>query len=176
MEVETCIQTIYSWKIHKQRVKIYKLGAMNGYIWNFMIYISKYDLTASVGHTQTVLLDLTAVLLTVIGDHYLATMSLAESLFRSDTYVIRILRSNCAGLEHEVVQKKLKCGEVYAHSAVFADTKRTNEVTSCPRLQQGKRGIDLSDQLSTYYTACLSQVTHSSIFQLRSTITETTNG
>ena len=90
-------------------------------------------------------------------------------------------------LEHAVVQKNLKRGEVHglqskngmklikwkdkrdvlmistkpSHSATLVDTEKTNrfnERITKPQVvldyNQGKQGVDLSDQLSTYYT-CL---------------------
>jgi hypothetical protein len=104
-------------KAHKYGVKIYKLAATNGYTWNFMIYTGKQDPTAGLGYAQTVVLDLADGLLechrTVVVDNFFTSISLAESLLRNDTYLIGTLRSNRAGSEHGVVQKKLKRGEVY---------------------------------------------------------------
>ncbi|CAF1139447.1 unnamed protein product [Rotaria magnacalcarata] len=105
-------------KAHKYGVKIYKLAATNEYTWNFMVYTGKQDPTSGRRHTQTVVMDLADVLLechrTVVVDNFFASMSLAESLLRNDTYLIGTLRSNRAGSEHEVVQKKLKRGEICA--------------------------------------------------------------
>jgi len=104
-------------KVHKYGVKIYKLAATNGYTWNFMVYTGKEDPTAGLGHAQTVVLDLADGLLechrTIVVDNFFASMALAKSLLRNDTYLIGTLRSNRAGSGHGVVQKKLKRGEVY---------------------------------------------------------------
>jgi hypothetical protein len=104
-------------KAHKYGVKIYKLAATNEYTWNLMVYTGKQDPTAGLGHAQTVVLDMADGLLechrTVVVDNFFASMSLAESLLRNDTYLAGTLRSNRVGSEHGVVQKKLKRGEVY---------------------------------------------------------------
>jgi hypothetical protein len=178
-------------KAHKYGVKIYKLAATNGYTWNFRIYTGKQDPTAGLGHAQTIVLDLADGLLechrTVVVDNFFTSISLAESLLQNDTYLIGTLRSNRTGSGHDVVQKKLKHGEVYglqcnngiklikwkdkrdvlmistkpSHSATLVDTEKTNkfnERITKPQVvldyNQGKQGVDLSDQLSTYYT-CL---------------------
>jgi hypothetical protein len=105
-------------KAHKYGVKIYKLAATNGYTWNFMIYTGKQDPTAGLGHGQTVVLNLADGLLqchrTVVVDNFFTSISLAERLLQNDTYLIGTLRSNRAGSGHEVAQKKLKRGEIYA--------------------------------------------------------------
>ena len=46
-------------KAHKYGVKIYKLRATNGCTWDFRIYTDKQNPTASLGHAQTLVLDLT---------------------------------------------------------------------------------------------------------------------
>ena len=96
-------------KAHKYGVRIYKLGATNGYTWNFIIYTGKQDLTAGLGHAQTVVLDLADGLLkyhrTIGVDNFFTSISLAERLLRNDNYLIGILRGNRAGSEHRVVQK-----------------------------------------------------------------------
>jgi hypothetical protein len=82
-----------------------------------MVYTGKQDPTAGLGHAQTVVMDLAYGLLgchrTVVVDNFFTSISLAESLLWNDTYLIGTLRSNRAGSGHEVVQKKLKRGEVY---------------------------------------------------------------
>ena len=45
-------------KVHKYGVKIYKLLATIEQIWNFMVYTSKQDSTAGLGHAHTVRFDL----------------------------------------------------------------------------------------------------------------------
>ena len=72
-----------------------------------MVYTSKQDPTAALGHAQTVELDLADGLLechrTVVVDNFLTSIFLAKSLLRNDTYLIGTLRSNRVGSEHAVV-------------------------------------------------------------------------
>jgi hypothetical protein len=44
-------------KAHKYGVKIYKIAATNGYIWNFAIYTGQQDPTTGLGHAETVVMD-----------------------------------------------------------------------------------------------------------------------
>jgi hypothetical protein len=145
-------------KVHKYGVKIYKLAATNGYTWNFTVYTGKKDPTAGLGHSQTVVMDLSEDLLgcyrTVVADNFFTSIPLAKRLLWNDTYLIGTLRSNRAGSGHEVVQKKLKRGEVYglqsnngiklikwkdkrdilmistkpSHSAVVVETRKINRL------------------------------------------------
>ena len=82
-----------------------------------MVYTGKQDPTTSLGHAQTVVMNLTDGLLgcyrTAVADNFFTTSSLAKRLLRNDTYLIGTLRSNCAGSEHAVAQKKLEHGEVH---------------------------------------------------------------
>ena len=124
---------------------------------------------------------------TVVVDNFFTSISLADSLLRNYTYLIGTLRSNRAESEHAVVQKKLKCSEVYglqneegiklimwkdkrdvlmistklSHSVASVETGKNNKSNKRimkPQVivdyNEGKHGVDLSDQLSTYYT-CL---------------------
>ena len=178
-------------KVHKYGIKIYKLAATNGYTWNFTIYTGKQDPTAGLGHSQTVVMNLSEDLLgcyrTIVTDNFFTSISLAEHLLQNDTYLIGTFRSNRAVSGQEIVQKKLKHGEVYglqnknglklikwkdkrdvlmistkpSHSAVVVDTRKINKLNERimkPQVvldyNEGKQGIDLSDQLSAYYT-CL---------------------
>ena len=156
-----------------------------------MVYTGKQDPTAGLGHAQTVVMNLTDGLLgcyrTVVANKFFTSISLVKSLLQNDTYLIGTLRSNRAGSEHAVVQKKLERGEVHglqskngikmikwkdkkdvlmistepSHSVTFVETGKTNksnERIMKPQVigdyNEGKQGIDLSDQLTTYYT-CL---------------------
>ena len=82
-----------------------------------MVYTSKQDPTAGLGHAQTVVIDLADDLLgyhlTVVVHNFVASMALAKSLLQNDTYFIGTLRRNRAGSGHEAIQKKFKRGEVY---------------------------------------------------------------
>ncbi len=104
-------------KAHKYGVKMYKLADINGYTWNFVIYTGQQDPMAGLGHAEAVVMNLldglSGCYRTVVVDNFFASISLAKRLLEQDTYLIGTLRSNRAGSGHEVVQKKLKLGEVY---------------------------------------------------------------
>ena len=126
-----------------------------------MIYIGKQDPMAGLGHAQTVVMDLIDDLLgcylTGVTDNYFTNISLAKHLLQNDTYLIGTLKSSRAGLGHEIVQKKLRRGEVYevqnkngiklikwkdkrdimmiftklSHSTTLVDTRKTNKLNEC---------------------------------------------
>jgi hypothetical protein len=104
-------------KAHKYDVKMYKLADINGYTWHFVIYTGQQDPMAGLGHAEAVVMNLldglSGCYRTVVVDNFFASISLAKRLLEQDTYLIGTLRSNRAGSGHEVVQKKLKLGEVY---------------------------------------------------------------
>ncbi|CAF1609126.1 unnamed protein product [Adineta ricciae] len=178
-------------KVHKYGIKIYKLAATNGYTWSFTVYTEKQDPTAGLGHSQTVVMNLSEDLLgcyrTIVADKFFTSIFLAECLLQNDTYSIGTFKSNHAVSGQKIVQQKLKRGEVYAlqnkngikvikwkdkrdvlmtstkpsQSAVVVDTTKINKLNERimkPQVvldyNEGKQSIDLSDQLSAYYT-CL---------------------
>ena len=104
-------------KAHKYGVKIYKLAAVNGYTWSYMVYTGQQDPMAGLGHVESVVINLldglSGCYRTVVADNFFTSISLAERLLEKETYLIGTMRSNRAGSGHDVVQKKLKRGEVY---------------------------------------------------------------
>ena len=83
-----------------------------------MVYTGQQDPTAGLGHAQTVVMNLLDGLSgwyrTVVADNLFTSISLAKRLLEDDTYLIKTLRSHCAGSGHEVPQRKLSRGEVYS--------------------------------------------------------------
>jgi hypothetical protein len=71
-------------KSHKYGVKIYKVAGRNGYTWNFTVYTGKQGLMAGLGHSQTVVMDLSKDVLrcyrTVVADNFFTSISLAKRL------------------------------------------------------------------------------------------------
>ena len=104
-------------KAHKYGVKMYKAEDTGGYIWNFMVYTSKQNPTATLGHSQTVTMHLLKDLLgcyrTVVADNFFTIITLAKQLLENDTYLIGTLRSKRVGSGKAIVQKQLKKGEIY---------------------------------------------------------------
>ena len=98
-------------------MKIYKLAAVNGYTWNYMIYTGQQDSMAGLGHVESVVMNLlnglSGCYRTVVADNFCTGISIAKRMLEKETYLIGTMRSNRAGSGHDVVQKKLKRGEVY---------------------------------------------------------------
>ena len=104
-------------KAHKHGDKMYKVAYTNGYTWDFMIYTGKQNPTNSIGHSQTVIMQLSKDLFgyyqTVKADNLFTSIALAKRLLKNDTYLTGTLRSNRVGSGKEVVQRQLKKGEIY---------------------------------------------------------------
>lgn len=143
-------------KAHKYGIKMYKLAAINGYTWSFLIYTGEQDPMAGVGHAETVVMNLlnglSGYYRTVVADNFFTSISLAKRLLAHDTYLIGTLRSNRAASGKELLQKQLKRGEAHGlqnkegiklilwkdkkdvlmistrptHSAAVVDTGKTN--------------------------------------------------
>ncbi|CAF1158666.1 unnamed protein product [Rotaria sp. Silwood1] len=96
---------------------MYKLAATNGYVWNYVIYTGEQDLTAGIGHAQTIVMKLLDGLdgcyRTVVADNFFTSISLAKYLLEHDTYLIGTLRSNRVGSGSKVLEENISRGEVY---------------------------------------------------------------
>ena len=104
-------------KAHKYGIKMYKLAALNGYTWNYIIYTGEQESMVGVGHAQAVITklldDLDGCYRTVVADNYFTTISLANYLLDHDTYLIGTLRSNRVGSGRAIFENDLSRGEVY---------------------------------------------------------------
>nr|CAH7732308.1 unnamed protein product [Callosobruchus chinensis] len=142
-------------KCHKYGIKIFKLCSEGGYTWNMSIYAGR--------EKQDDLL------------------SLAHILLDKKTHFLGTLRNNRKGNPPEVIQNKLKKGEVIArenergicvlkwrdkrdvlvlstcHSDEMVHVQRRGIPIQKPKAiidyNSGKSSIDLSDQMSSYSTA-----------------------
>ena len=96
---------------------MYKLAAVNGYTWNYIIYTGKQESMAGVGHAQAAITklsdDLDGCYRTVVADNYFTSISLANYLLDHDTYLIGTLRSNRVGSGRAIFENDLSRGEVY---------------------------------------------------------------
>lgn len=103
-------------KAHRYGLKFYKLCAINGYVWRFIIYKGKGDTAPGLGHSEHITLALMEGLLregrTLYVDNFYSSVVLARELQKKSTYVCGTLRSNRKYLPHEVTKKKLKKGDV----------------------------------------------------------------
>ena len=65
-------------KAHKYAVKMYKVADTKGYTWDFMIYTGKQNPTTSLGHSQTVTMqlleDLFGCYRTVVAENFLRVL------------------------------------------------------------------------------------------------------
>ena len=104
-------------KAHKYCIKMYKLAALNGYTWNYIISTGEQESMVGVGHAQAVITklldDLDGCYRTVVADNYFTTISLANYLLDHDTYLIGTLRSNRVGSGRAIFENDLSRGEVY---------------------------------------------------------------
>ena len=104
-------------KAHKYGIKMYKLAAINGYTWNYIIYTGKQESMAGVGHAQAVVIklldDLDGCYRTVVADNYFTSIFLAKYLLDHDTYLIGTLRRNRVGSGSAVFEDDLSRGGVY---------------------------------------------------------------
>ena len=104
-------------KAHKYGVKMYKLAATNGYVWNYVIYTDEQYWTAGVGRAQTVVMKLLDGLdgcyRTVAVDNFFTSISLAECLLEHDTYLVGTLRTNRVGSGSRILEENISRREVF---------------------------------------------------------------
>ncbi|CAF1652317.1 unnamed protein product [Adineta ricciae] len=154
-------------KSYKYGVKIYKVASMTGYTWNFMVYTGKQSSIAADNFFTTI--SLAQYLLR--NDTYLI------GIFRSnragslrEVAEKKLKHGEVYGLQNKDGMTLIKWKDKRdvlmistkpSYSATVIDTKKTNKLNERimkPQFvmdyNQGKQGIDLSDQLSSYYT-CL---------------------
>nr|CAH7714764.1 unnamed protein product [Callosobruchus chinensis] len=84
---------------------------------------------------------------TVVTDNYYTSFELAINLLDKKTHLLGTLRSNRRGNPEEVINKKLKRGEVAAK-----ENNRENPVAVI-EYSKAKSSIDLSDQMASYASA-----------------------
>lgn len=171
-------------KTHKYGVKLFKLCSDNGYTWNIRIYGGKERQEGNASVPTNVVLKLSQGLLdtgrTIVADNYYTSLELANILLDHQTHYIGTLRANRRGNPKEVIQKKLKKGEVFGqendrgvcvlkwkdkrdvlllstkHTTETVDVQRRTGVVKKPRAvieyNEAKSSIDQSDQMASYHT------------------------
>lgn len=172
-------------KTHKYGVKLFKLCSDNGYTWNIRVYAGKERNEGTASVPTNVVINLSEGLLnsgrTVVADNYYTSLELANILLDQQTHYIGTLRANRRGNPKEVIQKKLKKGEVFGlenergicilkwkdkRDVLLLSTKHTTETVEIQRrsgvikkpkavleYNDAKSSIDQSDQMSSYHTA-----------------------
>lgn len=174
-------------KRHKFGVKVFKLCLEQGYTYDFKIYCGTEKNTTSDSVPTSIVMGLCKNLLdsgrTIFVDNYYTSMELAHKLLDRQTHLVGTLRKNRKGIPKDIVQKKLKKGEVIAKESdsgvvilkwcdkrevLMLTTKHKNEMvtvkskngtekekpTAIRDYNQNKSFIDLSDQLKAY-SSCL---------------------
>nr|CAH7752331.1 unnamed protein product [Callosobruchus chinensis] len=171
-------------KTHKYGVKIFKLCCGSGFTWNMKLYCGKHA-DGGVSVPTNIVMHLSQKLLnsgrTVVTDNYYTSLELANNLLDKKTHLLGTLRSNRRGNPKEVINKKLKRGEVVAQEnnrgicilkwkdkrdVLMISTKHTHETVIVHKrtgdvekpvavieYNKAKSSIDLSDQMASYHSA-----------------------
>lgn len=163
-------------KRHKYGIKLFKLCSGAGYTYNIKIYAGKENGERVTPEAIVTFLtqDIIGVGRTLVTDNWYTSLPLAKRMLDSDTHLIGTIRKNRKGLPKEVVNKKLKKGEVAAmenkdgitvlkwkdqRDVLILSTKHDDEMveknrTRIPKViidyNQGKSSVDLSDQMGAY--------------------------
>jgi hypothetical protein len=169
-------------KSHKYGVKLYKLCLPGGYTYSLEVYTGANPNFSSKGHAYNIVMLLIDGLLfsnrTLYTDNFYTSIPLAEDLLKNDTFLCGTVRTNKKFLPHEKNLKQ-KRGEVYSAEnknkvkyIKWTDKRpvhmlTTREDHTC-KIVQGpkeklkpdlifdynniKKGVDISDQLGSYYT------------------------
>lgn len=168
-------------KTHKYGVKLFKLCCDRGYTWNLKVYAGK-EADGGVSVPTKIVTSLAENLLdsgrVIITDNYYTSLELANILLDRKTHLIGTLRSNRRGNPRDVIQKKLKKGEIIGREnnrgicimkwrdkrdVLLLSTKNTDETKEVQRRGEtihkpiaileynlGKSSIDISDQMASY--------------------------
>ncbi|CAF1403143.1 unnamed protein product [Adineta ricciae] len=154
-------------KSHKYGVKIYKVASSTGYTWNFMVYTGKQSSIAGQGHAETVLTtSLQLFLLPNIYYKIIRVISEHSEIIVLDQHGEVYGRHSKDSIKLTKWKDKRDVQIIStkpSRSTTVIDTKNTNKLNERimePQVildyNEGKQDINLSDQLSSYYT-CLRQ-------------------
>ena len=168
-------------KKHKYGIKIFKLCCNRGYTYKFHVYsgkaLDKQNTTPS-NIVISLLKNLFHKGHTLCTDNWYTSVDLANKLIRKNTHLMGTLRTNRKGNPSEVINTKLKHGEIIAkennqgitvlkwkdkRDILVLSTKHSSEMTTVktkrgfvqkPKIvaayNAAKTSIDLSDQMSAY--------------------------
>jgi len=174
-------------KRHKFGVKLFKLCIDDGYTYDFRVYCGKEKKDNSASVPTSIVMQLCSDLLdygrTVYVDNYYTSVELAHKLLDRQTHLVGTARKNRKGLPKDIVEKKLKKGEIIGKESergvvvikwcdkrevLMLSTKHTdrmvtvsarnNKEATKPEIvvdyNKSKSFIDLSDQIKAY-ASCL---------------------
>lgn len=179
------IKTYIPSKASKYGMKIYKMCSVNSYTWSYVVYSGTTCALDGLDKPGTTVIKLCSPLLNegrlIIADNYYTSLGLAKYLKDHNTDLCGTLRKNKTGLPKEVLEKKLRRGEVIARQldsyatvlkwhdkrdVLMISTCHDNEMKATSNWRDGeflkpkmifdyneaKKGIDVADQLSSYYS------------------------
>lgn len=110
------IKKFYKTKLRNYRVKLYKVCTVNGYTYNFKVYIGKGDPNPGENHSVCIvknLMDgLTGCGRTVFTDDFFTSIKAAEYLLSNNTHLCGKLRPNRRNLPHRITSEKIITGEI----------------------------------------------------------------
>ncbi|XP_008182727.1 piggyBac transposable element-derived protein 4-like [Acyrthosiphon pisum] len=133
-------------KSHKYGIKMYKLCTPEGFTWASSIYCGTGPNLGTLDKPGTVVVNLADSLLDegclIITNNFYTSVPLAEYLYGRKTDLCGTLRKNRKWLPVDVKEKKLKKGQFIA---------RQKEFITILKWHDKRDGIDVSDQLSSYY-------------------------
>jgi len=171
-------------KRHRYSVKIFKLCVHDGFTVDFRIYAGK-EAVQGLEVSTKIVLELTHEYLnfgrTIYTDNKYTSVNLAHKLLEQNTHLVGTLRANRKQHPKDVVQKKLKKGQVIAqqcdrgivvlkwkdkrdvlmlstkHSDIMIETiNKRGQTTKKPEIvidyNKGKALVDICDQRSSYHS------------------------
>lgn len=174
-------------KRHKFGIKLFKLCIEDGYTYDFKIYCGAEKTNTTNSVPTSIVMGLCENLLdcgrTIYVDNYYTSIELAHKLLDRQTHLVGTLRKNRKGIPKDVIQKKLKKGEIIGKESdtgvavikwcdkrevLMLSTKHTNKMKSLTArngnevqkpeaiidYNKSKSFIDLSDQVKAY-ASCL---------------------
>ncbi|GBP12693.1 PiggyBac transposable element-derived protein 4 [Eumeta japonica] len=129
-------------KRHKYGMKLFKLCTIPGYTCKLDLYADKNHVTVNTTPTRVVMSlcdDILNLGHTVATDNWYTSIDLANELLNKDKHLVGTLRKNRRGLPKNVVDAKLKPGELIA-----MENERGISYN------KAKGAVDLSDQMTSY--------------------------
>lgn len=104
-------------KAHRYGIKLFKLCSVDGYTWALRVYAGKSATgEREIGLAKNVCLQLCGDLLnegrTLYVDNFYTSYELARAMLDKNTHLVGTLRANKRNIPKEVLQSKLKKGEI----------------------------------------------------------------
>ncbi|KAL4154119.1 hypothetical protein QTP88_001952 [Uroleucon formosanum] len=150
-------------KRHRYGVKIFKLCVHDGFTVDFRIYAGK-EAVQGLEVSTKIVMELTHEYLnfgrTIYTDNWYTSVNLAHKLLEQNTHLVGTLRANRKQNPKDVVQKKLKKGQVIAQQSdrdtMIETINKRGQTTKKPEIvidyNKGKALVDICDQRSSYHS------------------------